>query len=72
MPRELEVIDWRPMQQFREPQPILPIKEPPCRTCQHFRPVQLYDHSGSPAGVRVCHGEKMHSDFSCYAPIKRD
>jgi hypothetical protein len=57
---------WQPYKDYENKQEFLPIVEPPCRECEHFRPVRLYNGYGNFSGVRLCHGESMFADFSCY------
>ena len=46
----------------------LPILEPPCKHCEHFKPQIVFANTekGMVAhGVQICHANEMHQDFSC-------
>jgi hypothetical protein len=46
-----------------------PITEPPCKHCKHWKPeiVFIRGNEGQVVnGVRLCHSESQHQDFSCF------
>lgn len=69
-------MEWHPWDITPEPVESGPIdvSAPPCVHCKNWRPcanviessvrpsVRLYD------GVRLCHADEQHHDFSCYRP----
>ena len=60
---------WEPWAKFSDKPTRLPIDGPPCAQCKHWYPVQLigtHHQQASSKGVRCCHAESMHSDFSCF------
>jgi hypothetical protein len=59
---------WEPWIIFRKDQTdeILPIAEPPCKHCKHWRPVRVFAQSGRFEGIAACRADDMHFDFSCY------
>lgn len=63
---------WRPWDEFKKNLDPLPIKEPPCKHCANFYPIAQYGTEGVFQGVRVCHAEDMHHDFSCFRDNMRD
>ena len=47
----------------------LPITNPPCNKCLHWRPEVTFrdDHRGQVVdGVRLCHAKEMFHDFTCF------
>lgn len=65
---------WYPWMEFKGEAPQatnngLPIVEPPCKECKHWNP-QVTFRAGAegqiPDGVRLCHADSMHRDFSCF------
>jgi len=49
--------------------PTIPLKHPPCAGCAHWNPQMMYFEESSgfvPDGVRLCHRNEMHHDFSCF------
>lgn len=63
-------IKWEPWVTYRANAPILPISEPPCKDCAHWRPIVIFDKYGNFDGVRMCQSDKMLDDFSCYVQRK--
>lgn len=61
-----ECFKWSPWDDFYQELEELPIKEPPCKYCKHFKPRRSYDDEGNYIGVVICHGESMELDFSCF------
>jgi hypothetical protein len=45
---------------------IVEMKEPPCKFCKYFTAVYETDSSGDYTGIRICHGERMCYDFTCF------
>lgn len=46
-----------------------PISEPPCKVCKHWNPQVTFRNGPEgqiPDGVRLCHAQDMHRDFSCF------
>jgi len=58
-------MDWDPSKQF-DPEDTLPIHEPPCKKCVHWKPRRPFDSEAKYTGVRCCQAEEMKPDFSCY------
>jgi hypothetical protein len=60
---------WEPWITFRTelPSAELDVAEPPCKHCARWAPRRWYE-SDKFVGVKMCHAERMHSDFSCYQP----
>lgn len=56
---------WNPWIIYEKELDPLPIEEPPCKNCKHFRPMRRYFETKF-EGVRLCHANKMHSDFRCF------
>jgi hypothetical protein len=54
---------WDDFKHIEEPQ--IPIDEPPCKYCIHFKPVVMHQETLN-IGVRLCHTNEMYRDFSCY------
>ena len=54
---------------------LLPIKGPPCSTCEFWAPmrrwVQLKDRLKFD-GIVCCHADEMWGDFSCYIPRHKE
>lgn len=49
--------------------PTINVWTPPCSDCLHWNPQVLFRNSpiGQVAGgIKLCHADKMFSDFSCY------
>ena len=43
------------------------VSEPPCRFCEYWNPIYIFDDNGRGRGVRLCHRFKEQTkDFSCY------
>lgn len=59
---------WEPWKTYHKEQEPLPIAEPPCKYCEYWKPVNLFDAHGLVDGVRLCHAADMFRDFSCYLP----
>lgn len=58
---------WEPWKQYEDvTPPMLPIVEPPCRTCKFFKPHATFGPNGNFSGVRICISQEMFHDFSCY------
>ena len=64
---------WEPWITFKktfkktkEEEDILPIYEPPCKNCRHWRPGRFYSSTGMFDGIIACRSADMHYDFSCY------
>ena len=48
----------------------IPVVEPPCKSCWHWRPKVTTDDRGNYAGVVLCTNiGKQQNDFSCYVSI---
>lgn len=62
-------MQWKPWDDFKADPERLPIEEPPCRSCKHFRPHRTFTQTGRFNGVVICAniGEQCN-DFSCYRP----
>lgn len=62
-------MDWKPWLDWKTEDIAaeLPISGPPCGACKHWAPRRFYVH-GRFEGVRCCHAEDMHYDFSCFKP----
>lgn len=65
----LGVMRWKPWEDFKQDAETLPIPEPPCKGCLHWRPRRDYDKAGAFSGVVLCNkiGEQCN-DFSCFQP----
>lgn len=59
-------IIWQPWLECTAPEPLLPIPEPPCKYCQHWRPARKFRNNGVYAGVSLCRSDEMQPDFSCF------
>ncbi len=58
---------WDPWNEFEKDAEVLPIKEPPCKDCDYWKPIRCYGKDGSFDGIICCHApEDMEVDFSCY------
>ena len=44
----------------------LDVTGPPCSDCAHWRPEAKFDTRWGLDGVRMCHAEEQHRDFSCF------
>lgn len=54
---------------YQLPCPKIPLEHPPCNGCDHWNPQQTYEHTSTgkrPDGVKLCHRDVMHHDFSCF------
>jgi len=60
---------WAPWEVYKKNQVVLPIYRPPCEACAYWRPIRQYTSAGAFCGVRLCHGEDMHPDFSCFRQV---
>lgn len=58
-------LKWQPWETFVGEAEVLPIANPPCATCQFWKPIRIFRASGEFDGVRCCHGD-MCNDFSCW------
>ena len=50
-----------------------PITEPPCKRCRHWKPEVTFRGTPQgqvPDGVRLCHADNMHQDFSCFKRLE--
>lgn len=50
-----------------------PVSGPPCTACKHWKPQVQFIHTALGFmydGVRCCHSEDMHHDFSCFRVIE--
>lgn len=65
-----EESSWRPWEQFKADQEVLPIPAPPCPSCRYWHPIRNYvnlpSYFGQFDGVRLCHAQEMERDFSCF------
>jgi hypothetical protein len=68
---------WEPWMDHQADSSLLDIPEitePPCKNCVHWRPQRVFKSSKQSTagkgqrfeGVRMCHAEDMHEDFSCF------
>ena len=57
---------WNPYDKFKQDLDELPIKEPPCTQCKHWKPIRNYFEWGAFKGLTLCHSENMEHDFSCF------
>lgn len=58
---------WEPWEEFKEDLEVLPIDEPPCKHCKHWRPLRTYNWNGEFNGLVLCHfSGKRPCDFSCF------
>ncbi len=70
--------NFNPWDDFEKDPEILPIEDPPCKYCKHWRPQRIYreDILGSVFdGVRLCWSDNdPEHDFSCFKSkeIKND
>lgn len=64
-------MNWEPWNTYEKEIEILPIAAPPCQFCEFWKPQRIYE-DGRYAGVKLCHADEMHFDFSCYRKIKTD
>ena len=69
---------WKPWEKYsdissiQEQLSIPEITEPPCKNCEHFKPVRKIDTKGCYDGVSLCANTDMFSDFSCYVAKKTE
>jgi hypothetical protein len=67
---ETNQMEWKPWIDFdTKEMEVLPIAEPPCVKCRHWRPERKYIDTPDGQifdGVILCHSI-MHRDFSCYS-----
>lgn len=64
---------WKPWDVYKRSADIPKIKEPPCPHCRFWRPQVQYIHTSAGYlwdGIRCCHAEDQHHDFSCFKPLK--
>lgn len=65
-------MDWKPWEEYADANLVdLPIEEPPCKHCKHWKPQRLLDFSVTGqefGGVRCCWSDRQRHDFSCYKP----
>lgn len=60
---------WEPWETYKEEVPVLAIDMPPCSDCQYWKPQRIYINLSTGVqfdGVKLCHANDMHNDFSCY------
>lgn len=64
-----EDINWEPWEKYKPTNNdnVLPIKEPPCKSCKFFLPHRKYFQDGTYNGVTICGKDYMCHDFSCYS-----
>ena len=64
--------NWKPWEEYADANLVdLPIEEPPCKHCKHWKPQSLLDFSVTGqefGGVRCCWLDRQRHDFSCYKP----
>ena len=68
-------MNWKPWNTLEKQKPHEatnygdPITEPPCRHCRSFAPQVVFidtPEGQKQGGVRICHANEMHHDFSCF------
>jgi hypothetical protein len=59
---------WKAWGEFAKEPDILPIAGPPCSGCRFWKPMRTYTSTTLPIydGIRLCHGDTMEKDFSCF------
>ena len=63
---------WQPWIDYRSNETALPIDEPPCKHCEYWYPVRVFNSRGRFDGVTLCHSPNMESDFSCFREQKKE
>mgnify|MGYP001560572136 CR=1 FL=1 len=62
---------FNPWEDLPADAPFVNVSAPPCAHCKHWSPQVLFRPTPfgiKSDGVRLCHSEDMHHDFSCYKP----
>lgn len=49
--------------QFTE---VSEMTDPPCKSCMFWKPIAEFSPMGEFHGLRFCHADDMHFDFSCF------
>ena len=68
---KMEFQPWIDYEKEYEPDMLVDIKEPPCLFCKHWSPQRFFEGTDGRniayGGVRLCHADNMHPDFSCFS-----